>query len=139
MNPPTRIAITGAGAVCGAGITVDDIWHALVNGQSAVKEISSFDASRWPVRVAAEVTGVDNRTLVEDRKLHKMISKTDLFGRTPHASPSSSPACCHIAKRCRRRPRHNSTTAAECSPDRAAAITTAIMISSRCSPPRRAT
>lgn len=80
MNPPTRIAITGAGAVCGAGITVDDIWHALVNGQSAVKEISSFDASRWPVRVAAEVTGVDNRTLVEDRKLHKMISKTDLFG-----------------------------------------------------------
>ena len=30
--------------------------------------------------MAAEVTGVDNRTLVEDRKLHKMISRTDLFG-----------------------------------------------------------
>jgi 3-oxoacyl-(acyl-carrier-protein) synthase len=51
-----------------------------VNGRSAIKEISSWDASRWPVRVAAEVTGVENKTLVEDRKLHKMISRTDLFG-----------------------------------------------------------
>jgi 3-oxoacyl-[acyl-carrier-protein] synthase-1 len=30
--------------------------------------------------VAAEVVGVDNRTFVEDRKLHKTISRTDLFG-----------------------------------------------------------
>ena len=30
--------------------------------------------------MAAEVTGVDNRTLVEDRKLHKTITRTDLFG-----------------------------------------------------------
>lgn len=74
------LAITGVGAVCGAGLTLDEIWSALINGKSAVKEISSWDTSRWPVRVSAEVTGVDNRTLVEDRKLHKMISKTDLFG-----------------------------------------------------------
>jgi len=74
------IVITGTGAVCGAGITIDEIWGAIINGKSAVKEISSFDASRWPVRMAAEVTGVDNRTLVEDRKLHKMISQTDMFG-----------------------------------------------------------
>lgn len=80
MSAKVRIAITGTGAVCGAGITIDDIWNAITSGKSAVKEVSSFDASRWPVRVAAEVTGVDNRTLVEDRKLHKMISQTDLFG-----------------------------------------------------------
>jgi 3-oxoacyl-[acyl-carrier-protein] synthase-1 len=80
MNSPRKIVITGLGAVCGAGLAVDAIWDAIVNGKSAIKEISSWDASRWPVRVAAEVTGVDNRTLVEDRKLHKMISKTDMFG-----------------------------------------------------------
>lgn len=80
MNSPRKIVITGLGAVCGAGLKIDAIWDAIVNGKSAVKEISSWDASRWPVRVAAEVTGVDNRTLVEDRKLHKMISRTDLFG-----------------------------------------------------------
>lgn len=80
MSKSPSIVITGSGAVCGAGITLDEIWSAISGGKSAVKEISSFDASRWPVRVAAEVTGVDNRTLVEDRKLHKMISQTDMFG-----------------------------------------------------------
>src|SRR5688572_31592702 len=74
------IVITGTGAVCGAGLTIDEIWNALISGQTAVKEISAWEPSHWPVRVAAEVTGVDNRTLVEDRKLHKMISKTDMFG-----------------------------------------------------------
>jgi len=78
MNP--KIVFTGLGAVCGAGLKVDAIWDGIVNGRSAIKAISSWDAGRWPVRVAAEVTGVDNRTLVEDRKLHKMISRTDLFG-----------------------------------------------------------
>ncbi len=80
MSASRKIAITGAGAVCGAGLGVDAIWDAVVSGRSAIKEISSWNASRWPVRLAAEVTGVDNRTLVEDRKLHKLISRTDLFG-----------------------------------------------------------
>jgi 3-oxoacyl-[acyl-carrier-protein] synthase-1 len=39
-----------------------------------------LDAERWPVSVAAEVPGSDVRTLVEDRRLQKMISRTDLFG-----------------------------------------------------------
>jgi 3-oxoacyl-[acyl-carrier-protein] synthase-1 len=78
MNP--KIVFTGLGAVCGAGLKVDGIWDAILNGKSAVKEITSWDASKWPFKMAAEVTGVDNRTLVEDRKLHKMISRTDLFG-----------------------------------------------------------
>ncbi len=75
-----RIAITGCGAVCGAGLTVDEIWAALREGRSAVRPIQKWDATRWPIQVAAEVVGVDNRTLVEDRKLHKTISRTDLFG-----------------------------------------------------------
>lgn len=74
------LAITGCGAVCGAGLTIEAIWEAILHGRSAIKETRSWDASRWPARVAAEVTGVDNRTLVEDRKLHKTILRTDLFG-----------------------------------------------------------
>ena len=76
----TKIVFTGLGAVCGAGLQVDGIWDAILKGNSAIKEISAWDASAWPSRRAAAVTGVDNRTLVEDRKLHKMISRTDLFG-----------------------------------------------------------
>jgi len=75
-----RIAITGCGAVCGAGLGGDDIWSAVRAGRSAIGPIRQWDASHWPVRLAAELVGVDNRTLVEDRKLHKTISRTDLFG-----------------------------------------------------------
>ena len=79
MNPHRKIVFTGLGAVCGAGRTVDKIFAAIVGGKSAIKEIVSWDASRWPVGVAAEC-GVENRVLVADRKLHKSISRTDLFG-----------------------------------------------------------
>jgi 3-oxoacyl-[acyl-carrier-protein] synthase-1 len=80
MNSSTRIAITGSGAVCGAGLTVGKIWDAIINGQSAVAPITQWNSESWPVRVAAAVTGVRNQDLVEDRKLHKIISRTDLFG-----------------------------------------------------------
>lgn len=80
MSNSNKIAITGVGAVCGAGKGVDEIWNAIVNGKSAIGPIEQWDASRWPVNVSAEVRGVDNRTLVPDRKLHKMISRTDMLG-----------------------------------------------------------
>jgi len=80
MSASPKIVITGRGAVCGAGLTPGEIWNAITSGRSAIKEISSWDASRWPAHMGAEVCGVDNRTLVEDRKLHKLLSRTDLFG-----------------------------------------------------------
>jgi len=79
MSGKPKIVITGLGAVCGAGITVDEVWDALVSGRSAVAPIQQWDASRWSVKNAAEVM-VDNRSLVPDRKLHKIISRTDMFG-----------------------------------------------------------
>lgn len=80
MSSSNKIVITGSGAVCGAGLSVDEIWSAIVGGKSAIGPIEQWDASRWPVNVSAEVRNVDNRTLVPDRKLHKMISRTDLLG-----------------------------------------------------------
>lgn len=79
MSSPKRIVFTGLGAVCGAGRTVSEIWDALVSARSAIAPIRQWDANRWPVKIAAEAT-TDNRTLVPDRKLHKSISRTDLFG-----------------------------------------------------------
>ena len=80
MSTKPRIAITGSGAVCGAGMTVEKILGAVLGGQSAVTPITQWDAERWPVKVAAGVNGVSDRELVEDRKLHKSISRTDLLG-----------------------------------------------------------
>lgn len=79
MKSSPRLVVSGAGAVCGAGLTPNAIWDAVENGRSAIRPIDRWDASEWPVRSAAEVAA-DNRTLVADRKLHKMISRSDLFG-----------------------------------------------------------
>jgi 3-oxoacyl-[acyl-carrier-protein] synthase-1 len=76
----SRVLITGTGAVCGAGLGSDAIWEAVAAGRSAVGPIQQWDTAGWPRKVAAELNGVDNRTLVEDRKLHKLISRTDLLG-----------------------------------------------------------
>ena len=75
-----RIVITGLGAVCGAGLTVEAIWNAVQQGKSAVAPITHWDASRWPIQQAAEITGISDATLVADRKYHKFLSRTDLFG-----------------------------------------------------------
>jgi 3-oxoacyl-[acyl-carrier-protein] synthase I len=80
VNSSAPIVITATGAVCGAGLTVDSIWDALLSGRSAIGPLTQWEAGRWPVRLAAEVVGVKPQTLVEDRKLHKFLSRTDLFG-----------------------------------------------------------
>lgn len=80
MNPASKIVITGSGVVCGAGQTIESIWNAIVTGQSAVSAITQWDAGAWPVGLAAEVPAKTVRALVEDRRVHKMISRTDFFG-----------------------------------------------------------
>lgn len=80
MSPSPRIAITGSGAVCGAGLRPAAILDAILEGRSAMGPIGYWDASDWPVRLAAQINGVKDQVLVDDRKLHKSISRTDLFG-----------------------------------------------------------
>ncbi|NLT71233.1 MAG: beta-ketoacyl-[acyl-carrier-protein] synthase family protein [Verrucomicrobiaceae bacterium] len=74
-----KIVITGSGIVCGAGASVAEVWERLEKGETAVAPFTRFDGTKWPVKVAAEVQQ-DNRFLVSDRKLHKTISRTDMFG-----------------------------------------------------------
>ena len=80
MNDRPRIVFTGSGAICGAGPSVQAIWEAVCEGRSSVGPIRQWEAEAWPVSIAAEVHGINNRTLVEDRKLHKFLSRTDMFG-----------------------------------------------------------
>lgn len=76
----TRIVITGTGAICGAGRTPVEILDAVRAGRSAIGPIGQWDASRWPVRSAAEVAGFNASTLLNDRKLFKLIRRSDVFG-----------------------------------------------------------
>ena len=57
--PKQRVMITGLGTITPLGLTVDQYWQGLVNGQSAIGLITRFDTSRYPVKVAAEVKGFE--------------------------------------------------------------------------------
>jgi len=76
----TRIVITGTGAICGAGRTPAEILDAVRGGRSAIGPIGQWDAAKWPVRSAAEVAGFNAGALLNDRKLFKLIRRTDVFG-----------------------------------------------------------
>ena len=76
----SRILITGTGGVCGAGMDPAAILDAVCAGRSALGPITLWDTAGWPCRVAAEIPDFNPRTLVEDRKLHKLIRRTDLVG-----------------------------------------------------------
>ena len=54
-----RVAITGLGAVTPVGNDLRSTWDALVAGQSGVDVIRSFDATDFPVNIAAEVKDFD--------------------------------------------------------------------------------
>ena len=75
-----RIVVTGTGAICGAGKTPAEILAAVCAGRSAIAPIGQWDASRWPVRAAAEVADFNPGALLNDRKLFKLIRRTDVFG-----------------------------------------------------------
>src|SRR5436309_4855974 len=52
-----RVVVTGMGAVTPLGADVEQTWAAMVEGRSGVAPIGAFDASAFPVRIAAEVHG----------------------------------------------------------------------------------
>lgn len=78
--PRPRILITGTGAVCASGMNPGAVLAAILEGRSAIGPIAQWDTTGWPVRVAAEMPDFNPRALVEDRKLHKLIRRSDMFG-----------------------------------------------------------
>lgn len=78
-NPPEALVFTGRGIVNGSGAGVEEIWDGIESGSTSVRPYKQWDGSNWPVQVASEVS-LNKRALVPDRKLHKSISRTDMFG-----------------------------------------------------------
>jgi 3-oxoacyl-[acyl-carrier-protein] synthase II len=54
-NNKKRVVITGLGPVSPVGIGKDEFWDSLIHGRSGITEITGFDASRYPTRIAGEV------------------------------------------------------------------------------------
>ena len=54
-NHQRRVVITGVGLVTGCGNSTADTWNAIVAGKSGVSQIASFDTTKYPTRIGAEV------------------------------------------------------------------------------------
>jgi 3-oxoacyl-[acyl-carrier-protein] synthase II len=71
-----RVVITGMGAVSPLGNDLPSTWSAAVAGESGIDFIQSFDATGFPVRVAAEVKGFELPEIVspkEGRRLDRNV------------------------------------------------------------------
>lgn len=74
-----RVAITGLGLVTPLGNDVAATWDALLAVRSGAGVIASFDASGFPVRIAAEVKAFDPGRIIDDRKLLKFANRYHRF------------------------------------------------------------
>jgi 3-oxoacyl-[acyl-carrier-protein] synthase II len=59
FKQPRRVVITGMGCVTPIGIGREAYWSGLLNGDSGVRRIESFDVSDSPVKIAGQVIGFD--------------------------------------------------------------------------------
>jgi beta-ketoacyl-acyl-carrier-protein synthase II len=74
-----RVAITGLGIVSPVGIGASQSWQALLRGESGVAPITLFDASGFPVRIAAEVKGEAYLDFVSPQRIIKSANRSHLF------------------------------------------------------------
>jgi 3-oxoacyl-[acyl-carrier-protein] synthase II len=67
-----RVAVTGLGAVTPLGNDAQSTWEGAVAGKSGIDWIRSFDASEFPVRVAAEVKDFDATQVASPKEVRKL-------------------------------------------------------------------
>ena len=77
INMP-RVVVTGMGTINPLGLTVEAFWDGLAAGKSAIGPITHFDASKFRVKVDAEVNGFDPTKYME-LKMVDRTSKTIQF------------------------------------------------------------
>ena len=72
MSQKRRVVVTGVGMVSPLGLSTDATWSGLLEGRSGAGPITLFDASEYPVRLAAEVKAFDPLVWVEKKEVKKM-------------------------------------------------------------------
>ena len=72
-----RVVVTGLGAICPIGKSIDEYWNSLVNGVSGAAPITRFDTTNFKTKFACEVKDY-NPVDYFDRK---EVKKLDLFAQ----------------------------------------------------------
>ena len=77
-----RVVVTGAGIACPLGVGVEHVWRRLINGESGIGAIQSFDTKELPAKVAGQVpvgTRVDGGLDISEWIPTKDQKKMDRF------------------------------------------------------------
>lgn len=80
MDKPSKIVITGMGAVTACGDTLDDTWQAILAGRSGIGPIERWDTEGWEYPLGGEVKTYNPRNMLRNRKLLRVISRHDVIG-----------------------------------------------------------
>lgn len=67
-----RVVVTGMGMVTPVGNTVEDTWSQIVQGNSGIVPIESFDVSAYSTRFGGAVKGFDTAAFLEPKEARKM-------------------------------------------------------------------
>ncbi len=67
-----RVVITGMGAVTPVGLNLDEYWSSLVAGVSGCGQITQFDTTGFPTKIAGEVKGFDPLKYIEPKEARRM-------------------------------------------------------------------
>jgi len=71
-----RVVVTGLGAITPVGNDVATTWRALLAGKSGAAPITKFDATKFPVRFAAEVKGFDPLAYMDRKEVKRADNYT---------------------------------------------------------------
>jgi 3-oxoacyl-[acyl-carrier-protein] synthase II len=66
------VAVTGLGAITPIGHDAPSTWRAALAGESGIDFIRAFDASEFPVRIAAEVKDFDPTSVASSKEVRKL-------------------------------------------------------------------
>jgi 3-oxoacyl-[acyl-carrier-protein] synthase II len=69
---PSRVVITGLGAITPLGLDVPQLWEGLLAGRSGIGRITQFDASAMPCQIAGEIKGFDPSAYIEPKEARRM-------------------------------------------------------------------
>lgn len=73
-----RVVVTGMGVISPLGVGVEPTWSGLIAGRCGIGEVTFFDASELPSRIAGEVKDFDP-TAFMDRKLARRCDRFSQF------------------------------------------------------------
>jgi len=79
LDMPSRVVITGIGAVSPNGVGREAFWSATARGESGIRRISRYDPSCSPVQIAGEVLDFDETQHVDSRE-RKHVSRVVPLG-----------------------------------------------------------